>query len=162
MIVDYKCFTGILSIGLTPDIEGAASLTQIAERERIDSYIETYEAEYLRKVLGESVYNEFVKYLDSQQDEDTEFEALYSILMEKYSPIACYVYFKLLLVGNYHITSVGAVSASGEDTVSPRRRQIAVWNDMVSINRRIYDILKGRKGYNPEPTMLETINELCI
>lgn len=162
MIIDYKYFIGILSIGLTPEIEGAASYTQVAERERIESYIDAYESEYLRKVLGNCVYSEFVKYLASHDEENELFDSLHSILMEKYSPIACYVYFKLLLVGNYHITSVGAVSSSGEDSVSPQRRQIAVWNDMVDVNLRIYELLKGRKDYSPEMTMFEPINEMGI
>lgn len=162
MIIDYTYFTGVLSIGLTPDIAGAASYTQMAERERIESYIEVYESEYLRKVLGESVYKKFMAYISSHDEENLLFDALHTVMVDRYSPIACYIYFKLLLVGNYHITSVGAVSAAGKDVVPPMRRQIAVWNDMVAMNKRIYDLLKDDKEYAPEMTMFEPINEMSI
>ena len=63
MIIDYTYFDGILNIGLSPNI--GSSAVQIAERERIAYYIDVYEEEYLRKVLG-TLYTDFIAYLDSQ------------------------------------------------------------------------------------------------
>ena len=84
MIIDYTYFTGLLSIGLSPDT-GAPSTTRDAEREKIEYYIMVYEREYLRKILGENMCSEFIDYLNSEEDNVDKWEKLLALLSEKYS-----------------------------------------------------------------------------
>lgn len=158
MIIDYTYFEGIISIGLSPNI--GSSAVQIAERERIAYYIDVYEEEYLRKVLG-TLYTDFIAYLDSQ-DSDVIFDKVKAIMTEKYSPIAGYVYFKYLTLGNYHITRMGAVAPAEEKAVSPAINQVRVWNDMVDRNNAIRSLLQGKKGYSATDAMFTKINDLGI
>ena len=59
MIIDGSYFTGILNIGIIWDIDND-SPTRIAERDNLQSYIDLYEREYLRLVLGESMSRKFM------------------------------------------------------------------------------------------------------
>lgn len=136
MLIDGTYFVGPLSIGLSPDT-GASSVTQMAEREKIDSFICLYEKEYLEKMLGKEVCSDFTSYCDSGKDDDEYFNRLKSRLTERYSPIAGYVYFKFVSVGNYHVTNVGTVKSAGDDMRSPDPLLIRAWNDMVRCNRDI-------------------------
>lgn len=163
MIIDYTYFTGLLSVGISPDT-GASSLTRDAEHDRLHSYIEVYENEYLMLILGEDMYHQFSDYITNRKESIEKWEKLYEALAEKYSPIACYVFFKLISECNYSVTRSGISMSSDEDTVSPIRLQIRVWNDMVNFNKRIYNILKD-KEYNGvvfDMSMLEKINDMGI
>ena len=98
MIIDYESFTGLLSVGINPDT-GAPSITRDAELGKIESYISVYEQEYLIRILGEDMCKAFTDYLNSKEDSkedsvDDKWDRLLAILSEKYSPIACYIFFK--------------------------------------------------------------------
>lgn len=157
-MIDCTYFEGILSIGLS--VGTGATPVQIAERERITYFIEVYEKEYLEKVLG-SLYNDFMNYLESQEN-DSIFDKVKAIMTEQYSPIAGYVYFKYLTLGNYHITRMGAVASAEEKAVSPAINQVRVWNDMVDRNNAIRSLLQGKKGYSTTDAMFTKINDLGI
>lgn len=163
MIIDYTYFTGLLSVGIGPDT-GAPSVTREAEKNRIDTYIDIYEIEYLNNILGDDMCSEFVSYIESREDSVEKWEKLYSLLSEKYSPIACYVFFKYISEGNYSVTSVGTVTSSDEDAVSPMVLQIRAWNDMVNMNKRVYELLQSveYKGVCFNPCMLRKINIMGI
>lgn len=137
MIIDSTYFRGMLSIGLSPDT-GEPSVTQEAERERIEWFIKEYEKEYLKKLLGDEVCTNFVAYCEGVE-EDEYFMKLKERLQEDYSPIACYVFYKFVTVGNVHVTNMGSVKSAGEDVVSPRTLCVRVWNDMVDKNRELVD-----------------------
>lgn len=157
-MIDCTYFEGILSIGLSVGM--GATPVQVAERERITYFIEVYEKEYLEKVLG-SLYNDFMDYLESQ-DNDIIFDKVKAIMTEQYSPIAGYVYFKYLTLGNYHITRMGAVASAEEKAVSPAINQVRVWNDMVDKNNAIRSLLNGKKGYSATDDMFTKINDFGI
>ena len=163
MIIDYTYFTGLLSVGIGPDT-GAPSVTRKAEKDRINTYIDIYEIEYLNNILGDDVCSEFVSYLESREDSVEKWEKLYALLSEKYSPIACYVFFKYISERNYSVTSVGTVTSSDEDAVSPMVLQIRAWNDMVNMNKRVYELLQSveYKGVCFNPCMLRKINIMGI
>lgn len=173
MIIDYTYFTGLLSVGLCPDT-GAPSMTQDVDRERIQSYIDVYERVYLNKILGEEMYGQFTDYLNSRQNsKDKEpgepatiekWEKLYILLSEKYSPIACYVFFKYVAEGNYSVTRSGTVTSADDDAVSPEVLQIRAWNDMVSYNQRVYRLLQEKEyeGVRFSAGMIQKINSLGI
>lgn len=152
MLIDSTYFKGMLSIGLSPDT-GVSSVTQDAERERIDWFISVYEKEYLTRLLGKEEYGKFVAYCNGET-EDEYFNQLKSRLTEDYSPITCYVFYKFVTVGNVHVTNVGSVKSSGEDVVSPETLCVRVWNDMVRMNRELVDEF----FLNPECDLVDYIN----
>ena len=124
MIIDYESFTGLLSVGINPDT-GAPSITRDAELGKIESYISVYEQEYLIRILGEDMCKAFTDYLNSKEDSkedsvDDKWDRLLAILSEKYSPIACYIFFKYIADGNYSVTNVGTVTSADGDAVSPQ------------------------------------------
>lgn len=137
ILIDGTYFKGQLSIGLSPDT-GAPSVTQEAERERIEWFVSVYEKEYLKKLLGAEVCAGFVKYC-TDGGEDEYFKQLKVRLTQEYSPVACYVFYKFVRTGNVHVTNVGSVKSSGEDAVSPEGLLVRVWNDMVQKNREMVD-----------------------
>ena len=163
MIIDYTYFTGLLSIGLSPDT-GAPSTTRDAEREKIEYYIMVYEREYLRKILGENMCSEFIDYLNSEEDNVDKWEKLLALLSEKYSPIACYIFFKYIKEGNYSVTRVGTVTSADDDAVSPMVIQIRAWNDMVDMNKRVYQLLQADEyeGVRFDPSMICRINSMGL
>lgn len=164
MIIDYKYFTGLLSVGITPDT-GAPSITREAELNKIESYISVYEREYLVHILGENMCKEFVNYLNSKGDSvDNKWEKLLALLSEDYSPIACYVFFKYIAEGNYSVANVGTVTSADGDAVSPQVLQIRAWNDMVNMNKRVYELLQSEEyaGACFNPCMLHKINCMGI
>ena len=163
MIIDYTYFTGLLSIGLSPDT-GAPSTTRDAEREKIEYYITVYEREYLRKILGENMCSEFIGYLNSEEDNVDKWEKLLALLSEKYSPIACYIFFKYIKEGNYSVTRVGTVTSADDDAVSPMVIQMRAWNDMVDMNKRVYQLLQADEyeGVRFDPSMICRINSMGI
>lgn len=161
MLIDWTQFVGILSLGLSPDT--GSSVTQTAERERLNYFIEVYEREYLMNVLGSSLYRRFMEYLDSEE-EDSEpiLSELCNLLAQKYSPIACYIYFKIISVGNSHVTRVGTVTSADDEAVSPYTRQVMVWNDMVTRNEEIRELLSDVPDFKPDETMFQRINVMCL
>lgn len=163
MIIDYTYFTGLLSIGLSPDT-GAPSTTRDAEREKIEYYIMVYEREYLCKILGENMCSEFIDYLKSKKDNVDKWEKILALLSEKYSPIACYIFFKYITEGNYSVTRVGTVTSADNDAVSPMVIQIRAWNDMVDMNKRVYQLLQADEyeGVRFDPSMICRINSMGI
>lgn len=62
------------------------------------------------------------------------------------------------------MTSVGTVTSSDEDAVSPMVLQIRAWNDMVNMNKRVYELLQSveYKGVCFNPCMLRKINIMGI
>lgn len=137
MLIDSTYFRGMLSIGLSPDT-GEPSVTQEAERERIEWFIQVYEKEYLKGLLGGEVCAQFELYLDGEYD-SVDFDKLEKRLKGKYSPVACYVYYKFVSTGNVHVTNMGSVRSAGDDIIPPRSLLVRVWNDMVHMNKAIAD-----------------------
>lgn len=138
MLIDSTYFKGMLSIGLSPDT-GAPSITQEAERERIEWFISVYEKSYLKELLGGEMCDKFVSYCEQGKSDDKYFNQLKERLTAAYSPVACYVFYKFVRTGNIHVTNVGSVKSSGDDAVSPSALLVRVWNDMVQMNRDIAD-----------------------
>lgn len=154
MIIDYTYFKGMLGIGLSPDT-GAPSITLNVERECIEQYIDIYEMEYLKMLLG-SKYDEFVSSMDSE-----EWLPIKEYLQRDYSPIACYVWFKYVSVLNVQITRMGSVTSADNSLTSPIQLQVRVWNDMVNMNHQLA-LMLGEKGIDVHCSLLETINDMGI
>ena len=167
MMIDYTFFQdGLLRV------DGAMALatpspTNEALTGFISSFISKYEPEYLRKLLGDELYNDFLVH-ENEGDHGACWEELKSLLVSDYgefktSPIANYVYFHLLR--NTHSTAtLNGVKADGEtNLISPQRKMVYAWNDMVDSNRRIYVWAARRfKNIRIDQEMLEPINEFNI
>ena len=157
-MIDYTFFQdGLLMV------DGALALatpspTNEGVRGRIESFIGIYEPEYLRKLLGEELYDNFLA--DENSSSWEEFKSM--LVVDKVSPIANYVYFFLLRHSNSTAT-INGVKADGENLVSPQRKMIYAWNNMVEMNRKLYVWLcKNKKNVQTEQELLETINEFNV
>ena len=160
-MIDYTFFQdGLLMV------EGAMALaapspTNEAIKNRIEWYIKRYESEYLCKLLGEELYNNFLAH--REEDAWKEFEGMVADDSAKISPIANYVYF--FLVRDSHATAtINGVKKDGDDNlVSPQRKMVRAWNDMVEHNRRIYSWLcRTFHKAQTEQELLETINDFNV
>lgn len=163
MIIDYTFFQdGLLMV------DGAMALatpspTNKAIAGRIESYINQYEPEYLSKLLGEELYNDFLSNEDSER-----WEAFKKLIVKedglfKTSPIANYVYFFLVRDSQSKATVNGVKSDGDENLVSAGAKLVSAWNNMVFENRKIYMWLCNKFHNVPtEPELLETINSLGV
>lgn len=165
MIIDGSYFTGVLSLGIIWDI-GDDSITRKAERDNLQSYIDLYEKKYLRMVLGKSMSREFIEYILSGDNDVDKWEKLKEKLSNKgYSPVANYVYFHYVRRCVIKQTPVGTVYASGDEKANPNILLVSAWNDMVQMNKDLYDFLESDKeyeGFSFNCTMLECINGMGI
>lgn len=178
MLVDYTFFQG----GIL-DIEGAvlnvdtASDTNHAIVDSLQSFVMEYEGEYLEKLLGEKLYMEFSEYLEHRgEDPEERWENLIRRLVVKRSeggnevsrsPIANYIYFYYLR-HNHTQASITGVKADGDDgrLVSPERKMIFAWNEMVKMNGKLIGWLRDNRSNYPglvfDMELLQTINSFGI
>lgn len=165
MIIDGSYFTGVLSLGIIWNIDDD-SITRNAERDNLQSYIDLYEKKYLRMVLGKSMSREFIEYILSGDNDVDKWEKLKEKLSNKgYSPVANYVYFHYVRRCVIKQTPVGTVYASGDEKANPNILLVSAWNDMVQMNKDLYDFLESDKeyeGFSFNCTMLECINGMGI
>ena len=163
MIIDYTFFQdGLLMV------DGALALatpspTNEAIAGRIDSFIEIYEPEYLCKLLGEELYNDFLA--NGEADKWVEFKnkLVTEYKVTKVSPIANYVYFHLVRNSQSMATINGVKKDGEENLVNPQSKMISAWNDMVYKNRSIYSWLcRNFRNVQTEQELLETINVLGV
>lgn len=167
LLIDYTDFTGILSVGISPDT-GADSMTRNADKYLLESYIDVYEREYLLLILGENASREFVDYLERENPEEEKaekWEALKALLQEKVSPVACYVFFHYVGECGRSVTQTGVVKSSADDDlVSPGPLQRRAWNLMARKNIRVLDLLCGDEydGVVFNKYMTETLNDFGL
>lgn len=178
MLVDYTFFQGgILNIEGAVMNTDSASETNHAIVDSLQSFVLEYEQEYLEKLLGEELYEEFSTYLkNGKEPAEKRWDDLIDRLVIKRtdgetsvskSPIANYIYFHYLRHNHTQATTTG-VKADGDDgrLVSPERKMIFAWNDMVRMNRRLTDWLEENLPVYPglvyDEELLETINPFGI
>lgn len=178
MLVDYTFFQG----GIL-DIEGAVlnihtpSETNKAIVDSLQGFVMQYEPEYLEKLLGEKLYKEFSSYISNGgKTKEKRWDDLIAHLVMKYSdgdreisksPIANYIYFHYLRHNHTQATITG-VKADGDDgrLVSPERKMMFAWNDMVRMNIRLVRWLQGNNADYPDIAtdfeLMETINSFGL
>ena len=132
-LIDCSYFTiGPLQIenaGVTDDLDNNA----VAVQEAIQGYIEHYQGEFLRKMLGDTLAATVETHL-STNGIDAKLEGLCDRLRQ---PFAHYVYFKMVGDVNQTMTVTGLMRIkSANDNQPPRQRMVSVWNDMVALNRQ--------------------------
>lgn len=113
---------------VTNDLDNNAHAVQ----QHITGYIERYQGEFLRKMLGNVLAVSVLAALASGDTADME-----DLLERLRLPFAHYVYFKMAGDGNQVMTATGLVRLkSANDYQPPRQRQVSVWNDMVELNKQ--------------------------
>ena len=167
MLIDYAFFQGPLLISgiVSPDV--APSLTTSAITGDVDNYISYYETEYLIKVLGKEVYEQFSEYLQSEEKEPVKlWDDLKSMLVGtmggmKISPIANYIYFFYTRNHQCDVTVNGVKRDSDVgDLVSPMGKMVSAWNSMVRMNADLYKWLDTQhiEGWTFDKSLLRPVN----
>nr|DAO67721.1 MAG TPA: hypothetical protein [Caudoviricetes sp.] len=167
MLIDYAFFQGPLFISgiISPDV--APSLTTSAITGDVNNYISYYETEYLIKVLGKEVYEQFSEYLQSEEKEPVKlWDDLKSMLVGamggmKISPIANYIYFFYTRNHQCDVTINGVKRDSDVgDLVSPMGKMVSAWNNMVRMNADLYKWLDTQhiEGWTFDKSLLRPVN----
>lgn len=166
MIIDSTYFKGITAIDGLNINTGAPSVTRTALSDYLNSFIDTYEKEYLSLILGKDMCRQFINYLKSDPEYKVDkWEKLKVKLTEDdSSPIANYVFFFFVKRNNVHVSAVGTTK-SEEEMADPNVVLIPAWNEMVEMNYDVFDFLcenEDYKGFSFDMSMLEQINSFGI
>lgn len=158
MIIDSSYFFGDILIG---------QKSELSVQEALDMAIEHYETEFLTKLLGYEGYTVLKAGLQNpvqafalelKNGKDYTYNGglrKWRGLVEadrKRSPIAYYVYY------NYQRDNVTTTGGTGEGKIqtqnsiplSPYRKMISAWNNMVEWNRELYSFLDASQLNYPE------------
>lgn len=157
MIIDYSYFTGKINLPQTGNTPG---------RTEVENFIETYETEYLQRVLGYELWKAFTegiegsgpidqRWTDLLQGKDFTYQSYtrhWNGFEAKPSPVSQYVYYKYMedhaldtvLVG----TSTGATDNATR--VAPMPKMVDAWNEMVRLNVKLWNFLNANRDVYPE------------
>lgn len=145
----------------------------------LNDYIAIYEPDYLINVLGRDLKTDFEtgieqatpdqKWLNLRDGAEFEYKDVkYTwkgfVRTTKESPIAYYVMYWFVRETNVQFTGVGTTISISENSerISPSRRLVSLWNDMVSDNEILVKFLLANESdytnYAPENTLTEIID----
>lgn len=154
-LIDYSYFWGKLQTGWSGTTEQLSTANK---------YIALYEPEYLKGVLGQSLYAAYLatptaqRFLDILNGKtytynDTEYiwQGLVNTMM-KISPIANYVFFYYVRDNATSMTTVGNTSNTTENStrVSPTDKLVFAWQGMAEVNISLYHFLSRNADTYPE------------
>ena len=150
-LIDCSYFyTGPLAIE-NAKAHGDMDNNAYAVQEAITGYIEHYQDEFLRNMVGDALAETVVKHLaDTEAYEQALANAEDGEVVEPYvdedaeelceklrQSFAHYVYFKMVGDVNQTMTITGLVRLkSANDNQPPRQRMVSVWNHMVELNKK--------------------------
>lgn len=160
MIIDQSYFFGKLNLPQTGNTDGV---------ELVDSFITTYEKEYLQKILCYSLWKAFSEGIDGSGEpseqrwidllEGAEYEWKGKTVKwngfensDKLSPIANYVYYRFIEDDAVNTTLVGQSTNNQTNAtrVNPVSKMIDSWNRMVEMNKVLFQFLKVNEETYPE------------
>ena len=147
-------------IPITEQSNGYSSSLVDKESIRINLFITIYEREYLKLILGEELYSDYIA--DSKKDEEEReqkwinFEQLFLSFNEvisetvtlKTSPIACFIYFNYMIENELNVTqrATATVDKAQNQTVKSNYPLIKrAWDIMVAYNYTVVEWLLERK-----------------
>ena len=137
-IVDYTYFTGRIFI---PGI-GTTIPAQIAAKNELDAYILRYEKTFLRKVMGDDMYDDYVvNYANAA------YVALVAELRDatnKTSPCADFIWYKYQEDHQTILTPAGGdkkVQAAGMTPLIDAGKYCKIWNEMVDDLEDYFDFI---------------------
>lgn len=156
-IIDYTYFKGKIVI---PQVTNAAG------RNEVNEFIEIYETEYLKKVLGYDLWKAFTegivgspggyeqRWIDLLQGKEFTyngknykwdgFESL------NQNPIACYTFYQYMNRPLNTLVGTAVQNVDNNSKISPSRLMIMAWNTMVDSNRVLWMFLKANSSIYPE------------
>ena len=154
MLIDVSYFTsGPRHIRNASSAE-MPSPDSLAVNEMINGYIGSVQTEFLRDIVGATLAQAIVDYLEliEQEEEDDSDEtnspekegrsqSKYDILCDKLrEPFADYVFYHILRDANTQTTITGLVRLKCDNEyVSPLKRQVSAWNSMVEKNKQFVE-----------------------
>jgi hypothetical protein len=161
LIIDYTYFTNRLNLPQTGNTPG---------REDVEAYIDQYEPEYLKCVLGLDLWQAFnagiegsgppseQRFIDLLEGKDFTKDGCgyhwngFKPLTGKISPIANYVFYQYVDERVIDFTLVGNVKSTTENNriADETPRLVYTWNRMVDLNRALYNFLQANKTVYPE------------
>lgn len=142
MFLDSTYFQGELSIPSLKfrdrEVVGVAAVAMQATGENtLEWFVEKYEQDFLKNILGCDLYERFIAGLDPLSPGFKHFEKLRDVIFVKgkkysFSAAANYVYYWLIRDGRTQTSGVGEVRAKADSTeiVSDSSKLIKAWNDM--------------------------------
>ena len=135
-LIDSTYFIREIHIaGLSNTVDSTNSL--------LSGFITKYEARYLKELMGETMYNEFIAGLKEDPISDKWINLKNKIVFAdtKESPIANYVYFFYQKNLTTTTSGIGETRNSSEnsDRASAYKKMVDSWNEMVKWN---YDVVK--------------------
>jgi len=157
--VDYTYFYDSLSIpnievpeGTDIDSTDTSNVIQMGKVADLTKMITKYDQKFLILVLGKTLYEEFKAGVGAYPAVGSTIEAKWKILLDmlvnretKESPLANYVFWHYLREMAESTTGIGEVEV--EKTVSPIRKQVRVWNEMVEVLREVKSFLEESSDY---------------
>lgn len=157
MIIDFTYFTEKLSLPQRTNTEG---------RNIVESFIETYETEYLKKALGYDLWKAFTEGIEGSGTPDQRWIDLlhgkeFTYLSknnswdgfsndELKSPIANYVFYQYMNTPLNTLVGTAVQNVDNNSKISPAPLMIQVWNTMVDMNKVLWMFLKANKDVYPE------------
>jgi hypothetical protein len=123
---------------VTPDIfQGEIAIGQINQPDviaRVQWFIDRYEPEYLRLMLGEKLYEELMAGLAVEPPEEKWVKLAHRLKM----PCACYIYYHFRRDSVSDTAVIGEVLMEAENAIrqSPAKKMVFAWNTMVDEDRR--------------------------
>lgn len=159
LTVTVNDFTsGLLSLGVNVGT-GAPSVTRTADNAWLQSMIDVYEREFLRKLLGDETAYAFMAWLqDDAHDVNAGFTKLEAMLKDGamgVNPAAAYVYFKVLDTANERASATGVHRTADEGSVNPRALQIRAWNIMAAEVRDMCRRMRDDEDFADAPIFTE-------
>ncbi len=160
MIIDSSYFINKLNLPQAGNTEGVTD---------VNNFIEQYEPEYLKCVLGLDLYNAFIDGVDGSglPDEQRWIDLLEGVDFTyknclyhwngfkpdaKISPIANYVFYQYVDNKVTDFTLIGMVQSTTDNNRVVVSDDVLVnaWNRMVDMNKNLYRFLKVNKTVYPE------------
>ena len=160
---------------IIPNLAGTGAIN-VAIQNKVASYIDTYEAEFLKLLLGDDTYEDFIAGIAESpwkelKDQIWKVTVISSTLSRYASPCARYIYFKLTKDGASFASASGEVQPAVENgqIIAPVARMVNCWNRMADQCEEIWKWMEddARKADYPDfsrpyPNYLAKINQFGI
>lgn len=148
MIINETFFQGPIKIDGLLSGTGTPAETKNAITAGFNRYVEEYEPEYLKKLLGDKMSRSFTDYIYNRTESTPPIEKwddLYDELVKgDYSPIAEYIYFFYSREQKATATPLGTTEHQNKPA-NPSGKMIGAWNRMALESRKIVSWIKERE-----------------
>lgn len=155
-IIDYTYFKGKILLPQVGNTDG---------RTEVESFIETYETEYLKKVLGYDLWKAFddgisgsgtpdQRWIDLLQGKEFTYigrnNAWPGFEIDEQNPIAYYIFYQYMNRPLNTLVGTAVQNVDNNSKISPSPLMIMAWNSMVDQNKLLWMFLKANSDTYPE------------